>query len=100
VDFQITWSDEAVETFEGIVQYLQTYFTDKEVARFVSAVQDKINLIEFFPTPGRRSHRFKNHHYTNILRKTMLVYRIEYSSLSIQLIQFWDGRQIPNRFKI
>jgi len=91
--YEIVWADEAVNTFENIINYLLYKFTEKEVSRFVNAVEKKINLIKINPYSYRKSKYAEHLHYTIVLRKTILVYRIKDSANIIELIHFWDGRQ-------
>jgi len=73
--YKITWFDEAITSFETSNDYLKTYFTDKEISKFIEATSDKLRLIENNPNSYRRSSPFNNIYYTNILRKVILVYR-------------------------
>jgi plasmid stabilization system protein ParE len=98
--FKVIWTEEAIKSFESVIDYLQTYFTEKEIAKLVNATNDKIGFIEINPLMYRKSRRFKNLHYTNILRKVILVYRFNPRLKVVELIHFWDGRQDPKKFKV
>jgi len=42
---QVAWSLKAISTFENIIDYLETEWTEKEVTNFVTRVYDKLELI-------------------------------------------------------
>jgi plasmid stabilization system protein ParE len=98
--YQIIWTDEAKDSFQYIIDYLQYKFTDREVTRFILAFEAKINLIKMSPDSYRRSKHSSNVHYTNILRKTILVYRIKQDAGFVELIHFWDARRNPDLFNV
>lgn len=97
---KVVWSDEAINSFEIIIDYLKTNFTEKEILSFIKATNDKLRLIENNPLMCRQSLRFRNVHFTNILQKVILVYRFKPHSQVAELIHFWDGRRNPKRFRI
>ena len=74
--YEIVWTDEAKYSFQSIIEYIQYKFPEMAVTKFVIAVDAKIDLIKVSPTSYRKSTYSQNIHYTNILRKTILVYRI------------------------
>jgi len=98
--YQIIWSDEAKDSFQCIIDYLQHQFTEREVARFILAFEAKINLIKISPDSYRKSSHSANVYYTIILRKTILVYRIKQDTDFVELIHFWDARKNPKLFTI
>lgn len=98
--YEIRWSDEAAISLQSSLDYVESHFTTKEITRFINAVDSKIKLIEFNPFMYRRSSRFPGLHYTNILGKVLLVYRVMPKQKIVELIHFWDGRQNPEKFKI
>lgn len=98
--YEVVWTKEAEISFQQIVDYLTTNFTEKEVTRLVNTTQDKITLIQFNPYSYRKSGKFRNIHYTIILRKTLLVYKIKPRLKMVELIHFWDGRQNPKKFRL
>ena len=57
---EIIWSPLALETFEGIIAYLQNKFGEVAVRRFVKSVDDKINLIASRPVMFRPSQERKH----------------------------------------
>ena len=93
--YKVKWSDEAIISFEGSIKYLETNFSNREINNFIKATNDKIKFIESNPLMYRKSSRTDNIHYTNILGKVILVYRIKPRFKVVELIHFWDGRQNP-----
>jgi plasmid stabilization system protein ParE len=98
--YKVIWSDEAITSFESSIKYLETNFSGREINNFTKATNDKVRLIGINPLMYRKSSRHSDIHYTNILGKVILVYRIQPRTKVVELIHFWDGRQNPKRFKI
>lgn len=97
--YKIKWTPEAEVSFDTIITYLLENFSENEVKRFVVATEMKISLIEANPNMYRQSSKYKTFRYTNILKKTILVYRVKKSTHTVELIHFWDGRQNSSSFK-
>jgi plasmid stabilization system protein ParE len=98
--YKVVWSAEAIISFDAIIGYIQINFSEKEVSRFITATDEKIKLIEADPKAYRQSLRLQNFHYTNILRKNVLVYRVNHDQSIVVLIHFWSARQNPEQFMI
>jgi plasmid stabilization system protein ParE len=43
--YKITWSPEALESFDAIVEYINNRFTEKEVKQFVGLVNRRLLLL-------------------------------------------------------
>ncbi len=98
--YEIIWSDEAIYSFDKRIKYLEINFSEKEIIRFAKATLKKLELIEANPGAYRKSSRNTNIHYTNILGRVILVYRVKPRAKIVELIHFWDGRQNFGRFRI
>ncbi len=46
---EIIWSERADRSFNNIIDYLLTHFTEREVSRFILKVNDKISFIRINP---------------------------------------------------
>jgi hypothetical protein len=46
---EISWSDEAIETFQNNITYLEKEWSEKEVARFILQTQNIIVRLKKFP---------------------------------------------------
>lgn len=97
--YEIVWTPEARRTFFGVIEYLQTSFSEREINRFVERCDMKIDLIITNPNIYRRSSKVSNVHFSNILGKVLIVYQVMPRKKQIVIIKFWDGRQNPNDFK-
>jgi len=97
--YKIVWTEEARSAYRQIIQYLETYFFDKEIIRFIEHTLRKITFIESNPRMYRRSQKANNIHYTNILRRILLVYRVMPRKKVVQINLFWDGRRNPKKFR-
>ena len=92
---EIIWSPLALETFEGIIAYLQNKFGEVAVRRFVKSVDDKINLIASRPVMFRPTGIKENTFITSIRKKATLTYRYFPDQNRIELVVFW-GMQNPD----
>jgi plasmid stabilization system protein ParE len=95
----IIWTPEATFTYEKVISYILENFSEREVIKFSYVVQKKINLIQINPNTYRKSAKFANVHYTIILTRVLLVYRYHPKKKIIEILQFWDARQNPKRFR-
>lgn len=97
--YEVIWTDETRKTYRQIIDYLEIYFSYKEIIRFIEHTLRKIAFIESNPGMYRRSQKASNVYYTNILRRVLLVYRVMPRKKVVQKIVFWDGRRNPKKFK-
>lgn len=96
---EIIWTERAHRSSENIIDYLLTYFSEREVSRFISKVNDKIGFIASNPRMYPPAVKRKNIHSTSILRRTKMFYQYYPRKKSIAILLFWDMRQDPKRLK-
>ncbi len=94
---RITWTEEAENTFEAIVLYLQNNWSEKEVQGFVKRVNKVLTLIRENPNLYRRSKQ-KGIHEAVVTKHNTLYYQV--LEERIVLITFWDTRQDPDKLKL
>jgi len=87
----VLWSDEAEETFDNIVLYIENNWGEKHAKKFVQHVQKILKLISDQPYMYKASVS-RDVRQAVISRQTSLYYKIhkEY----ITLLFFWDNRQL------
>ena len=97
---EITWSVDAVDTYNGIIEYLSDKWTEKEIVNFGKRVDQKLEVLQMQPRIGRRISRRYYIYRTEIHKRISLVYRFKPRRNEIELVTFWNTLQNPSRFKI
>ena len=92
------WSKEAEDTFDGIIDYLEDNWTEKEVKDFVRKSHKVIGQIENNPYQFKAS-RFQEIRKAVITKHNSLFYFVNESDKVIELYTFWDNRQNPKKLK-
>ena len=95
----VVWTDKAKISFNSVIKYLQTEWTDKEVENFVQSVNELISNIQFFPQMCKSSKRRKNVRIGLITKHTQMVYHHKPRKNQIVILFFWGTMQNPNRLK-
>ena len=92
----VIWSPEAEETFDIVIKYLESKWTEREIASFVKSTDRIMELISQHPRMYRKTNR-KDIHEALITPHNLLVYKVYPNR--IDLLMFWDTRQNPRRKK-
>lgn len=96
---EIKWTPRALESYENIVKHLEKEWSDREIAHFVIAVEEKLNGIAIFPEMFVKTNAHKNIHRAIISKQTILFYRYRKIKRRVELVEFWDTRQNPKKLK-
>jgi plasmid stabilization system protein ParE len=91
---KISWTPESEKTFEAILTYLKTHWTEKEIRSFVAATYKTIDTIAKQPLLFRKTKK-PDIHEALITKHNLLLYRIK--EHQIDLITFWDTRKNPKK---
>lgn len=91
---KIIWTPTSIETFEEILAYLQKYWTEKEIIKFVENTELVIHYISEKPLMFRKTNK-KNIREALVTEHNLLIYKI-YTN-HIALITFWDTRKNPRK---
>jgi plasmid stabilization system protein ParE len=94
VALKARWTREAEESFEGIIDYLQAEWSEKEVRSFVRKADALIRQIEKNPYQFSAS-RFYEIRRAVITKHTSLFYRVNEQDQIVELYSFWDNRRNP-----
>jgi plasmid stabilization system protein ParE len=92
---KVVWTNKASKTYWQIIEYLYSEFGNEVVARFVTTVHNKIELIKSNPYLFRRSTSQKNVFITVIHKRTSLTYRYRPIKKRVELLIFWGTRMNP-----
>ena len=91
---EVRWTPESIESFNRIIEYLQSDWTEREIENFVKATDDVIDYISEHPNMFRGTNK-KNVREALVTPHNFLIYKIK--STHIDLILFWDTRQHPRK---
>jgi len=92
--FKVIWSPEAESTFDDIINYLESEWSEKEIQKFIFNTEKIISLRRQNPFLFRGSE--KEAIYEALIGKqNLLLYQIKEDSKRIELLSFWDTRQNP-----
>lgn len=87
---EIRWTQESVDTFEGVIEYLEQEWTDSEVSGFIQSTERVLAYISEYPMMFRKTNK-KNVREALVTSHNLLVYKVY--PMHITLITFWDTRQ-------
>jgi len=91
---KIIWTPQAEETFEGILNYLEINWTEKEKRNFIVATDKIIQLISKQPDLFRKSNSL-NTYEALVTKHNLLLYIVKKDT--VDLITFWDTRRNPKK---
>lgn len=94
--YKIIWSPEAEKTFNKIVEYLDTNWSENEIITLVSKLEKVISFLRENPYLFRSSEK-ENIHEVLITKHNLLLYQINIELKTVELLNFWDTRQHQNK---
>ncbi|MGN6340641.1 MAG: type II toxin-antitoxin system RelE/ParE family toxin [Ginsengibacter sp.] len=71
---EVLWSDSARISFDEIVFYLQTTWSEKETKRFINRVSRMIATLKIHPEMGRPSKKRKNVRIGILDKRAQIIY--------------------------
>jgi len=92
---KIIWTKRAEACYTKIIDYLETYFTEKEVRKFVRQSYEFFELLSEYPEVLESTGKRKNVHRGPINKHIILTYRIKPRKKQIELINIRSSRQKP-----
>ncbi len=96
--YKIIWSDEALTNLDAILKYLEIYWTEKEIKRFLNNLDKRIKLISLNPLIFPSTLRSNNIRKSVLSKQTSIFYRV--SKDQIEIISIFDTRQNPDKLHI
>lgn len=97
--YEIVWSELALKTFLGNIDYLNTNWTETEVNKFTNATSEIIQLLSLQPRIGRLTSKRAFLRKVLVSKRIILIYRFNPSGNLIELVQFFNTWQNPNKRK-
>jgi len=99
MDVEINWSDEAFETFQENINYLQEKWSEKEVIRFIQQTENIISRLKRFPLSYPPGYKNKRYRKARLNKYIALFYFFYKSDNKIVLLSFWNTKRDPNKIK-
>jgi len=93
------WTDSAKKSFNKIIEYLKTNWTEREVRNFVSETVYLLSNLKRQPEMCRPSLKRKNVRIGIINKHTQRVYHYQPRKKQIVVLLFWNPKQNPAGFK-
>lgn len=93
---EVFWTEEAILSYNKIIDYLGEKWSEKEVANFINTLNNTLAQLVIGNVSFRKSNK-KNYHEVLISKHNLLIYRIVNDR--VELILFWDTRQNPKTKK-
>lgn len=95
----IYWTDLAQQSFDKIISYLQSNWTEKEITKFIAQTTTMLSNLRQHPEMGRASERRKNTRIVILNKHTKMVYNVKARQKTITILLFWNFKQDPSKFK-
>ena len=96
---KIIWSNLAIRTYIGNIDYLQQEWTQKEIDNFINATERKLALLKLQPTIGALTNKRLHIRKTLIGKRILLIYRYKPRKEEIELLHFFNTWQHPGKMK-
>ncbi len=93
---EIRWSQESVDTFNKIIEYLEKNWSQRGIENFINATEITLRFITESPKMFRKTSK-KNVHEALITPHNLMIYKI--IGERIDIITFWDTRKNPGKKK-
>ena len=98
--FDIIWSDEAENSFNGVIDYLLYHWSQKEAHHFISRTDELINLIGNQPLLFKPYKNKTNIRHGNLHKNVTMFYRVIEQSNTIVIMLFWNNHRNPKKLKL
>jgi len=93
--FRIVWTVHAVEELTDTLAYLRSNFTDREVNRLTTTLDNVLRYISEHPRAFPVSEREPNVRRALVTRHNTLYYRIDERSGVVEILSFFVNRKHP-----
>lgn len=99
--YEVVWTPKALESFRGVMEYLQNKWTLKEQHRFAEIVEEKIISLSLHPEIGKSKSKInKDIRQAFLHKRVLLIYRNRHKTKIVELLLFWNTYQHPARLKL
>jgi plasmid stabilization system protein ParE len=94
---KVSWSKEAREDLIKAIAYLEENWTEKEIRKFTSKLEEQINIISLQPKTYKKSKRLLGTYECLVTKHNSLFYT--YNETSLFIVTVWYNRQEPVRLQ-
>lgn len=85
----VYWSNEALDRFDDIVEYLRLNFSEKEISKFAENTKSIVEMISRNPSIGKWSNKLQCNVFV-LHRKISILYNVEQRRKRIRIITLWN----------
>ncbi|MCP3659059.1 MAG: type II toxin-antitoxin system RelE/ParE family toxin [Bacteroidetes bacterium] len=93
MDFEITWTENAVESLDKIIQYLEKNWNDKEISKFMIKIKEFTDLLSKFPQMLQKTSKYQNIYRGPINKYTIITYRLKPKQKLIEIINIRASKE-------
>lgn len=93
--YRLVWSEEALTNLQGIIDYLKSKWTEKEIRNFANLLNQKLNLLQsnlYLFTQSEISVELRK---LVLSKQTSIHFRIK--DTDIHIVTLFDNRQNPEK---
>jgi plasmid stabilization system protein ParE len=99
--YKVSWTAKALESYISNIKYLESKWTEREIKKFIIAVEKKIKNLSSQPGIGSsRNKKQRNIRHSVIHKRVSLIYRYKPVKKEVELLRFWNTYQNPKRLKV
>lgn len=95
--YRVVWSDEALKSLKGIIEYLENNWTKKEITKFVNLLEKRISVIVSNPFSFPVVIHPKKIRKAVVSKQISIFYLPDNSQITI--LSLFDNRRNPDRIK-
>lgn len=97
---KITWTPEAKESYNELIENLNIYWTDKEITKFINQTEHTILLIQSNPYMFKVLEQNRNIRKGFVNKLVSMYYRINTQKQTILIVLFLNNRQNLDNIKL
>lgn len=95
--YKLIWSKRASKDLAGVLAYLESKWTEREIRNFFSNLEKHLNIIKEHPVAYPKSDKWKEVRRCVLSKQTSLYYSVK--SERIEIVTLFDNRQNPAKLK-
>ena len=96
--YKIVWTDHALSELEETYDYIESYWTEKELHNLSNEIERTLQLISKNPKIFQKSKLSNAVRRTVIMKYNSLYYRI--NNDSVEILSFFSNRKNPNKLEL
>lgn len=93
----VEWTEEAQRQLDGVIEYLEQNWTDREINNFFKKLERDLVIISKKPETFRLSQRLPGSRECQITSHTTVFYVFDHQILTVLLL--WSNKMSPSKLK-